>query len=99
MGARNRTDPVVGPDSVFGINSGADSDSGVDFGADSGVDSGADFGVDSGADFGVDTGADFGVDSGADFGVDSGADSESEIDSGIRICPGVKIGSVIGDRI
>ena len=76
MGARNRTDPV-GPDSdsVFGINSGADSDSGVDFGADSGVDSGA------------------------DFGVDSGADSESEIDSGIRICPGVKIGSVIGDRI
>ena len=52
-------------DSVFGINSVADSDAGID--SNSRVDSGADFGVCSGSDSGVESGADTGV----DFGIDS----------------------------
>ena len=47
-------------DCVFGINSRADSDAGID--SDSGVDSGADSGVGFGADSGVESGANSGAD-------------------------------------
>uniref|UniRef100_A0A182UW59 Uncharacterized protein n=1 Tax=Anopheles merus TaxID=30066 RepID=A0A182UW59_ANOME len=75
-------------DSVFGINSGTDSDARIDSdsGLDSGFDSGVGFGADSGADTGIGSGIDSGIDSRIGIGsrVDSGSDSRIGIGSGIR---------------